>query len=89
MDNCTRLNSWFYMLAVALRVKDTVNKMIEKQYDELKDDYISLDDWKILEDTYKFLKPFEEATKLGESDLATLDKALYTIDFLQHHLKNS
>jgi hypothetical protein len=89
MDNDTRWNSWFYMLMVALKVKDAVNKTIERHYDELKDDFISPTDWKTLEDTYNYLEPFEEATKVCEGDLATLDKTLYTIDFLQSHLEQS
>ena len=36
IDNDIRWNSWFYMLAVALIVKDAVNKMIKKHYNKLK-----------------------------------------------------
>jgi len=40
IDNNTRWNSWFYILRVALIVKDSINKTIKQHYDELKDNYL-------------------------------------------------
>lgn len=89
LDNDTRWNSWFTMLEGALKLRSHVNKTLEKYYNEIKLDFLTPEDWKILQDTYDFLQPFYRVTKETQYDFSTLDQTLYTMDFLISHFKAS
>src|SRR5438045_9742877 len=63
LDNCTRWNSWFLMLCVALedKVKAGLQLYVE-YYDDLKDDILSTSVWIHLDMICDFLQSFHEAT---------------------------
>ena len=88
LDNDTRWNSWLYMIKTARLpiVKSAINQTYEANLEELREDILSLDDWKSLDTIHRFLGPFEQATKQCERDDATLDQTLFTVDFLITHL---
>lgn len=77
------------MIRIARQLKQAINKTFEDNYNQLKDDYLSPEDWQTLDDIYDFLLPFEEATKACEGDNSTLDRTLYTIDFLLSYLNTA
>jgi hypothetical protein len=85
MDNDTRWNSWFTLLDVALGVQEHVEWYQKKHYDTLQEDYLTPEDWRILEDTRSFLQPFWKITQLTEGRYATLDQTLFTMDVLHRH----
>jgi hypothetical protein len=89
LDNDTRWNSWFIMLEIALELRPFINQFIEKHYESCRLNFLSPDDWKALEQTYEFLQPFFRVTKETEGDRATLDRTLYTMDFLISHFRKS
>lgn len=85
LDNDTRWNSWFRLLDAALRLQSHVEWYQRKHYDDLRDDYLSLDEWRVLEETRAFLQPFWKITQLTEGRCATLDRSLFTMDVLHKH----
>jgi hypothetical protein len=91
LDNDTQWNLWYLMLIVGLKPKVCIalHQYIEKWYNEVKDDYLSPDEWHILEETAQFLQPFYCATLETEGDKATIDCTLYTMDILIKHFNRS
>ena len=90
IDNDTRWNSWYNMIMVALKLKGAISKYQEeylKEFDE--EDILNATDWKALKDIRDFLQPFERVTKETEGDKATLDKVLFTMDFMVEHFKSA
>ena len=90
MDNDTRWNSWYNMILVALKLKDAIAKYQEDfvgEFDEA--DLLNAADWKALENIRDFLQPFERVIKETEGDKATLDKVLFTMDFMVEHYKRA
>lgn len=85
LDNDTRWNSWFTLLDVALSVQEHVEWYQKSHYDSLQEDYLTPEDWRILEDTRAFLQPFWRITQLTEGRHATLDQTLFTMDVLHRH----
>ncbi|KAM3448795.1 hypothetical protein NHJ6243_010066 [Beauveria neobassiana] len=57
--------------------------------DDLRDDFLTLDDWQQLKDVSHFLHPFYRATLSTEGNNATLDRTLKTMDILIKHFENS
>jgi hypothetical protein len=88
LDNDTRWNSWFLLLNVTLEKQDHVKWYQEHYYEDLRDDYLTPDDWQILRDTRDFLQPFWRITQLTESHKTTLDSTLFTMDVLEKHFKH-
>ena len=64
-------------------------EFIDDHFDDLRDDFLTHDDWAILRETYTFLQPFFIATKKTEGDRATLDRVQITMDYLIDHLKQA
>jgi hypothetical protein len=91
LDNDTRWNSWYLMLLTALKpkVRNALLQYIDKYYDEVKNDYLSPEEWHTLEETSQFLQPFYRATLETEGDCATIDRTLYTMDILIKHFSRS
>lgn len=89
LDNDTRWNSWYTMLELAIRLKQYINEMYEAHYNELEDDFISPSDWRLLQEIRDFLQPFYRVTMETQGDFATLDRTLYTMDFLVKHYKKA
>ena len=58
LDNDTRWNSWFHLLETTLGKQDQVKWYQEKHYDAIKENFLSIEDWKTLCDTCDFLQPF-------------------------------
>ena len=90
MDNDTRWNLWYDIILVALKLKDAIIKYQEQYTEEFnKEDILNATNWRALENIKDFLQPFQRVTKEIEGDKATLDKVLYTIDFIVEHFKLS
>jgi len=85
LDNDTRWNSWFVLLDVALNLQEHVEWYQKKYYENLQEDYLTPEDWRILKETRSFLQPFWKITQLTEGHFATLDRTLFTMDVLHKH----
>ena len=73
-DNSTRWNSWYTMLYVALKLRDSIEAYYDHYPDEAVDgDMLTQDEWAILEVIKDFLEVFRDATKGLESHNATLN----------------
>jgi hypothetical protein len=82
-DNSTRWNSWYTMLYVALKLRDSIEAYYDHYPDEAVDgDMLTQDEWAILEVIKDFLEVFRDATKGLESHNATLDRVLPSMDIL-------
>ena len=77
------------MLEHALELKPYINEMLAENFEELQDDFLNSNDWKVLQDIREFLQLFYRVTMETQGDLATLDQTLYTMDFLVNHYKKS
>ena len=89
LDNSTRWNSWYQMLEVAIEKNVAIDNFCKKYFSELKDDYLTPEDWIFLGDTAKFLKPFQRATLATEGDKATIDRVLWVMDVIAKHYEKS
>lgn len=89
LDNDTRWNSWYIMLELSLELKLYINEMVTENFEELQEDFLNPNDWKVLQDIRDFLQPFYRVTLETQGDLATLDRTLYTMDFLVNHYRKS
>ena len=88
LDNSTRWNSWHEMLSVAI-AKSVVDAYSKKWFNNLKEDYLSPEDWTFLHEIEKFLQPFHRATLETEGGNSTIDRLLWTMDILSKHYDNS
>ncbi|TXB97512.1 hypothetical protein FocTR4_00012244, partial [Fusarium oxysporum f. sp. cubense] len=57
----------------------------KKYYQDLRDDYLTPDEWSALGEMRAFLQPFWKITQLTEGRYATLDRSLFTMDVLHKH----
>jgi len=90
MDNDMQWNSWYYIILVALKLKDVIIKYQEEFVEEFDEaDILNATDWKALENIRDFLQPFKRVTKETEGDKATLNKVLFTMDFMVEHYKRA
>ncbi|KAF6528364.1 hypothetical protein HZS61_008666 [Fusarium oxysporum f. sp. conglutinans] len=85
LDNDTRWNSWFLLLDTTLNLQSYVEWYQKKYYQDLRDDYLTPDEWSALGETRAFLQPFWKITQLTEGRYATLDRSLFTMDVLHKH----
>ena len=85
LDNRTRWNSWFLMVEAAMECHSAIDVFV-KNHSDLDDDYLERSDWKKLEQTRGFLKPFYQATMHAQGDSATVDRVLFVMDILIQHL---
>ncbi|OBS15926.1 hypothetical protein FPOA_27978 [Fusarium poae] len=58
LDNDTRWNSWFLLLDTTLNLQNYVEWYQKKYYQDLRDDYLTPDEWSALGETRAFLQPF-------------------------------
>ena len=89
LDNDTHWNSWFNLLNIMLEKQDHVKWYQEKNYDTLRDHFLTMDNWKTLRDTRDFLQPFWRITQIIESHKTTLDLMLFTMDVLHKHFEHA
>jgi hypothetical protein len=91
MDNDTRWNSWFLVIQVIKEpaVRAAIDEYTRKWYAEVKNDYLSPEDWQVVDDTHDFLLTFYEVTLLNQGDFSTIDQTLYTMDILIKHYERS
>jgi hypothetical protein len=87
LDNSTRWNSWFHMLAVADEAAGAIDTYTKNHIDVLRADYLSPEDWAGLRATKAFLKPFHRATLETQGDRATIDNVLFTMDILVQYFE--
>jgi hypothetical protein len=86
LDNRTRWNSWYMMLAVAIedKVKAGIQLYVEHYSKDLhEDDLLQTEDWLQLRTIYRFLQVFFDATLFLEGHDSTIDRVLESIDTLQ------
>ena len=62
LNNCTRQNSQYFMLSVAIKKKSTLNTYTKRNLNTLKKDYLSPKDWEALRIIKSFLQIFYQAT---------------------------
>ncbi|KAK9312698.1 hypothetical protein V1524DRAFT_479030 [Lipomyces starkeyi] len=91
LDNDTRWNSWYVLITTALepKVRVALHQYLDRHYERLRDDFLTPEDWRALEDTACFLKPFYRATLESEGDFDSIDKTMMTMDILVAHYKRS
>ena len=89
LNNDTRWNSWYLMLQVGIEKESAVDAYTKRWIDQLRDDFLSLEDWEALHKTMDFLQPFYRATLITEGDNATIDRVLWTMDVLIKHYETS
>jgi hypothetical protein len=92
LDNRTRWNSWFAMLNTALedQVKAALQLYVEHYEDDfLKDDLLTISEWKQLRTIHDFLQHFHEATLFLQGDRTTLERVLFTIDILKNMITSA
>ncbi|OAQ62549.1 ribonuclease H-like protein [Purpureocillium lilacinum] len=85
LDNDTRWNSWFILLDVTVDLQEHVEWYLRKYYEDVQDDYLNPNEWRVLQETRAFLQPFWKITLLTEGRYATLDRTLFTMDVLHKH----
>ncbi|EMT69251.1 hypothetical protein FOC4_g10000067 [Fusarium odoratissimum] len=68
LDNDTRWNSWFLLLDTTLNLQSYVEWYQKKYYQDLRDDYLTPDEWSALGETRAFLQPFWKITQLTEDE---------------------
>jgi len=88
LDNRTRWNSWFLMIEAAMECHSAIDVFV-KNHSDLDDDYLKRSDWKQLEQTRGFLKPFYQATMHTQGDSATIDRVLFVMDIIIQHFNLS
>jgi hypothetical protein len=92
LDNCTRWNSWFLMLCVALedKVKAGLQLYVEHYEDDFpKDDILSTSEWIHLRTIRDFLQSFHEATLFLQGDRTTLERVLESVDVLKDMIQTA
>jgi len=89
LDNETRWNSWYLMLRVALDISSSIDAYSKAWRDDLKNDYLSPEDWESLKDISDFLQPFYRVTLETQGDFGTIDRVLWTMDILVKHFDQS
>ena len=77
------------MIRIALEKESAIDTYSKAWFDDLKQDFLSPEDWDILRLIQSFLLPFYRATKATEGDQATIDSILLTMDILVQHFKES
>ena len=89
LDNCTRWNSWYLCLDVALDpvCKATIDTFTKNHWMKLQKDFITPEEWKKLCLIREFLKLFHKATLNTQGHKATLDSMLFTMDVLLQYFK--
>ncbi|TKA55306.1 hypothetical protein B0A49_13415 [Cryomyces minteri] len=85
----TRWNGWFLMIEQGFQLRPAVVTMIDRHDTDLEQHRLTMDDWRVLQETLEFLQPFYEVTKLLEGDEATLDEMQEKMDFLISHFKDA
>ena len=61
------------MLRRAIELRIYIHEFIDNNYNDLRDDVLSHDDWDLLKETALFLQPFYKATQATQGDEDTLD----------------
>ncbi|KAK9341887.1 hypothetical protein V1522DRAFT_417874 [Lipomyces starkeyi] len=63
LDNDTRWNFWYVLIATALEcARVALHQYLDRHYERLRDDFLTPEEWRALEDTATFIKPFYRAT---------------------------
>ena len=90
MDNKTHQNSQYKIILVALELRAAIGKYQEEYINKFnEEDILNTTDQKALESIRDFLQPFKRVIKETEGNYVTLDKVLYTMDFIVEHFKTS
>ena len=84
--NDTRWNSYYDCFESAIELKSAYSAFVLR-YKQLEDCELTTSDWRVVEETVAFLRPFKEATKQCEGDYITLDKVQLHMDCLKAHLE--
>jgi len=77
------------MLRIALKIAPAIDAYAKKWRVDLNDDYLSPDDWELLQKIMSFLQPFYRATMETQGHNATIDLVLWTMDILVDHFETS
>ncbi|ODA78133.1 hypothetical protein RJ55_06737 [Drechmeria coniospora] len=76
---------WDLLQNVVLDLQEHMEWYLRKYYDDMQDDYLDPNEWRVLRETRAFLQPFWKITQLTEGRYATLDRTLFTMDVLHKH----
>ena len=81
-------NLWYNIIIIAFKLKGVISKYQEEYIKEFnKEDILNVTDWKALKDIKDFLQFFKRVIKEIKGDKVTLNKVLFTIDFIVKHFK--
>ncbi|EXK23764.1 hypothetical protein FOMG_19475 [Fusarium oxysporum f. sp. melonis 26406] len=75
----------YCLLDTTLNLQSYVQWYQKKHHQDMRDDYLTPDEWSALGETRAFLQPFWKITQLTEGRYATLDRSLFTMDVLHKH----
>ena len=89
LDNDTRWNSWFTMLDVSIQLRPHINTFVERHWQALQGDFLSPQDWEVLEYTRQFLQVFWKITVRTQGDLDSIEQTLHTMNILVRHFEKS
>jgi hypothetical protein len=81
-DNATRWNSWFTMVKVACEKEAAVLKYTLNNRSDLREKFLTDEDWKELRKIRDFLKVFHEATLRAEGDHGSIGHTLVLLNAL-------
>ena len=89
LDNDTRWNSWYRMINVALELESAIDAHAKKYWMDLKNDYLSPQDWAEIKEIKDFLRVFYRATLSNEGYKGLIDKVLVSMDAIARHYRDS
>ena len=84
-DNSTRWNSWYLMLKIAIDKTATIDSYTKQWYETFQNNFLSLQDCKILSTISSFLQSFCQTILKTEKDCATIDHVLFIMNILIKH----
>lgn len=88
-DNETRWNSWYEMLDWFIKRLKPVIIIITNEKSDFANDILTAEEWKTLDYIQDFLRNFYDAIKVTEGRNTTLERVLFTIDFLADVFKTA
>lgn len=81
-DNATRWNSWFSMIQVACKHQEAISKYTLNNSNDLRDKFLTDEDWEELHAIEDFLEMFHEATLRAEGEHGSIGHTLVLLDLL-------
>ena len=84
-DNSTRWNSWYLMIKIVIDKTAAIDSYTKQWYETFQNNFLSLQDCKILSTISSFLQSFCQTILKTEKDCATIDHVLFIMNILIKH----